>query len=112
MNSQDILEVGSGAGRFSKVVLDKTKANSAESCQAFCKTVTNCKHWTWEMDTTECYAKSGENGTANACPSKYGNELSFNPCYKYVKQELTRARLLKHLSVLLERVTKNATSLS
>ena len=64
--------------------LDKTKADSAESCQAFCKTVTNCKRWTWEMDTTECYAKSGENGTANACPSKYGNELSFNPCYKYV----------------------------
>ena len=27
LNSQDILEVGSGAGRFSKVVLDKTKAN-------------------------------------------------------------------------------------
>merc|ERR1719309_490370 len=53
--------------------LDKTKANSAESCQAFCKTVTNCKRWTWEMDTTECYAKSGNNGIINACPKKYGN---------------------------------------
>jgi len=61
-------------------VLCKTNVNSAEKCQTFCQTVSNCKLWTWGNEDNECSIQSGEtnrgedktkiSGTKNECPKK------------------------------------------